>query len=170
MLTKKKIVAFITLLAVVAPLLFFAGFLVKQHVIQHEMEERLESASVQTISIDVTAIQWIKKNEEAVVDGKLFDVKTYNISGNKIILTGLFDNDEDKLNGQLQDFMLQKNGSNSPLNSAVIKFLFPPLYTNTAASTDQIVWQHITHHFMPYHEEKVVDKYLSSDIPPPRFI
>jgi hypothetical protein len=170
MFTKKKTLAFIVLLAVTAPILFFSGFLVKQLLIQHEMEEKLETASLQTISIDVTAIQWLKKNKEAVIDGKSFDVKTYNISGNKIILTGLFDDEEDNLNNQLKDFIQQKNGANDPSSSTVIKFLFPPLYNNTAASTDQLVWQNVPHHFMPYKAEKVVEKYLSSDIPPPRFI
>ena len=95
MFNPKKIFALALLFAVVAPLLFFAGYLVKQSLIQNEMEEQLETKALQTITTDLTGVQWLKKNKEVIIEGKLFDVKSYTITGNKIILTGLFDKDED---------------------------------------------------------------------------
>src|SRR5690348_6509709 len=128
MFTQKKIPAFIMLLAVAAPLLFFAGFWIKQKLVEHEMEERLETASLQTVTVKINDLQWLKKNKEVVIEGKLFDVRSYTTKGNTVTLTGLYDKDEDHLQEQLKNFMQQKNGASSPLNSIVVKFLFPPLY------------------------------------------
>ena len=158
------------LLAVLAPLLFFTGFLVKQKIIQNVMEEKLETASLQTITANNAGVQWLTKNKEAVVDGKLFDVQSYTISGSKIILTGLYDTDEDNLHEELNNFLQRKNDPNAPLNSTVIKFLFPPLYNNTAILICQNTWQQIAQQYTPYLQEKVADSCLDSDIPPPRLI
>lgn len=170
MFTSKKITATIMLLGVAAPLLFFAGFLIKQSLIQHEMEEKMETASLQTISMDIADFHWQKLNKEALVDGKLFDVRSYSIAGNKIILTGLFDNDENELHDQLKNFLQQKNNPNTPLNSTVVKFLFPPLYTTIADTADQKVWHQLSNHLFAYNNENAIEKYLSSETPPPRFI
>ena len=170
MFTKKKTLAFVLLLAVTAPLLFFAGFLVKQKIMQNGMEEKLETASLQTITTNIAGVKWLTKNKEAVIDGKLFDVQSYSITGSKIILTGLYDTDEDNLHEELNNFLLQKNDPNAPLNSTVIKFLFPPLYNNTEILICQNTWQQIAKQYMPYFQKKVADSCLASDIPPPRFI
>jgi hypothetical protein len=169
MFTKKKILAFAILLAVAAPLLFFTCFLIKQKWIEHEMEERLENASLRTITIDITAVHWIKKNKELTIDGKLFDVRSYTVNGSNVILTGLYDNDEDVLNDQMKNFIQQKNGTNAPLSQAVFNLLFPPLFNNTADTIDQHPWQLITNHFIPYQEKKISNKYLSILPPPPKY-
>lgn len=170
MFTSKKITATIMLLGVAAPLLFFAGFMIKQSLIQHEMEEKMETASLQTISMDIADFHWQQLNKEALVDGKLFDVRSYNIAGNKITLTGLFDNDENELHDQLKNFLQQKNNPNTPLNSSAVKFLFPPLYTTIADTADQKVCQQLSNRLFAYNNEDAIEKYLSAETPPPRFI
>jgi len=169
MFTKKRILALVMLLAVAAPLFFFTCFFAKQKWIEHEMEEQLENTSLRTITVDIVAIQWVKKNKEVLIAGKLFDVRSFKIAAGKITLTGLYDKDEDILNEQMKSFVQQKNGTNTPLNQAVFNLLFPPLYNNTADLTAQNPWQVITHHFIPYQEEKIPSKYLSILSPPPKF-
>lgn len=158
------------LLAVVAPLLFFAGFLVKQSLIHNEMEEKLETASLQSITVNVSSVRWLKKNKEVLINGKMFDVRSYAITGNQIILKGLFDGDEDELHEQLKNMLQQKNSPNSSANSTAIKFLFPPLYNVTASITDQSLWPQLADHSLPCCNEKAVARYLSLNTPPPRFI
>jgi hypothetical protein len=170
MFTKKRILAFVMLLAVAAPLFFFTCFFVKQKWIENEMEEHLENASLRTITVDIGSIQWVKKNKEVTIAGKLFDVRSFTIAGDKITLTGLYDKDEDILNEQLKSFVQQKNGANTPLNHVVFNLLFPPLYTNTAAPFTQSPWQVVTQDFIPYREEKIPCKYLSILSPPPKFV
>ena len=58
MLNKKNILAFSMLLLVVAPLIFFIGFLVKREIIYHEMMEKLESASLHSITVRVADVNW----------------------------------------------------------------------------------------------------------------
>lgn len=169
MFTKKKILAIALLLAVLTPLLVFTCFLVKQSCIENEMEDQLKSASLRTISVDITKLIWTKKGKEVLLDGKLFDVRSYTVNDSRVILTGLYDNDEDVLNEQMKNFVQQKNGTTAPLNQAVFNLLFPPLYNNTVDALAQNPWRVITHHFIPYQEEKVPSKYLSILTPPPKF-
>jgi len=169
MFTKKKILAIVLLLAVITPLLVFTCFLVKQRWIENEMEDQLKSASLRTISIDINTVHWTKKNKELIIDGKLFDVRSYTVNGSRLILTGLYDNDEDVLNEQMKSFVQQKNGANAPLNHAVFNLLFPPLYNNTADAFAQNPWQVIALHFTPYQEEKIPSNTLSILSPPPKF-
>ena len=169
MFTKKKILAFVMLLAVAAPLLFFAGFLLKQKLIENDMKEKLESTSLQTVAVNTGDIQWVKENKEAVIDGKLFDVKSSITKGDQLILTGLYDNDEDCLHKQFNNLVQQKNGAASPLGNAVIKFLFPPLYTNTVNPLWQNSWQYIAQDHFSAYKEKIFEKHLSIITPPPKF-
>ena len=79
MVIKKKILAFAMLLLAAAPLFFILGHLVKREFVYHQMIEKLENNSLHTISIALADINWIKKNKEVMVDGKLFDVKSWEI-------------------------------------------------------------------------------------------
>ena len=170
MFTKKKILAFVMLLAVAAPLLFFAGFLLKQKLIENDMEEMLENTSLQTVTVNLADIQWVKENKEAVIDGKSFDVKSSITKGDQVILTGLYDNEEDGLHEEFNNFVQQKNGAASPLGNAVIKFLFPPLYTNTVNPLWQNSWQYIAQDLFSNYQEKISENNLSIISPPPRFV
>ena len=170
MFTKKKIPAFVMLLAVTAPLLFFACFLVKQRLIQNDMEKRVENSLLQTVTVKATDIQWITINKEAVINGKLFDISSSTIKGDQVVLTGLYDNDEDGLNKQFSNFIQQKNNPSSPLANAVIKFLFPPLYNNATDQLCQNTWQHITSDFFPCYQEKIAERYFSILTPPPKLV
>ena len=157
------------LLAVAAPLVFFACFLLKQKLIENDMEERLENASLQTVTVNPAQIHWVKENKEAIIDGKLFDIKSSVTNGDQVILTGLFDIDEDGLHEQFSNFIQQKNDAASPLGNAVIKFLFPPLYTNTVNPLWQNSWQYIAQDLFDNYQEKISENYLSTISPPPKF-
>ena len=169
MLKSKKILAIVLLLIVAAPILIFSAFLVKQKLIQYEMEENLENASLQTITVNGKDIQWLKKDKEAVIEGKLFDIKSYRIKNEQIILTGLFDRDEDNLHEQLKNFVQQKNETGGTANHLVIKLIFPPLYNNPALAFCLNPGIIPLHHFLSYNEEIVAPKYLSLITPPPKY-
>jgi hypothetical protein len=124
MLIRKKIMAFAALLLVVAPLFFFTGYLVKQKIIQHQMKEQLENASLQTITVNRAAITWVKKNKEVIISGELFDVKSYVVTGDKITLTGLYDAAEKKLKKEFASLMHSKRNQSAPLEQLILKFIF----------------------------------------------
>ncbi len=168
MFTKKKILALVMLLAVIAPLLFFTCFFIKQKMIEHDMEEQLKNASLKTITIDAGAILWVKRNKEVTVDGKLFDVRSITVNGNVIILTGLYDNEEDILNEGMKNFVQQKNEQGAGMNHIIFSLLFPPLYNHNTIVSCQNIGQVVPQYFVPYREEQIFEKYLSILTPPPR--
>jgi hypothetical protein len=167
MFTSKKILAFILLLTIAAPLLFFASFLLQQQLIENEMEERLENASLQTIVADQAAVQWIKKGKEVIIEGKLFDVKSFRYSGKQIILTGLFDEDEDHLNSKLNTILAQTNEDpSSPLDDLTESFFSTPINTNNPDFTIAADWFYITTKYRKFSEVIPVAPSLPYILPP----
>ena len=133
------------------------------------MRVSLETSLLKTITLNEVDVQWVEENEEVSINGNLFDVKTYHIADGKITLTGLFDNDEIKLQHQLKNLMHQKEGSDTPLNQLVVKLFFSPFYINSAYSNYENTGQIIQQKFLPHPEKKVSTKHLDKLVPPPKF-
>lgn len=108
------------LMLIAAPFIFFICFFVQQKVMQHRMLEKLEQASLQTISINKADIIWVKENREALIEGKLFDVKSFSINSNTIILTGLYDKDEDTLKKDYVSIFHSNKNESLPTNELVL--------------------------------------------------
>ena len=105
---KKNITAIglISLLAI--PLFFAVVDILTQKNLQHTRKERFKTELIQTISITKENLHWVKKEKEVIIEGKYFDVKSYTINGNNVLLTGFYDHHEDKLAGHLKELMNQK--------------------------------------------------------------
>lgn len=154
------------LLLVAAPLLFFARYIITQKLVQYEMEERLENSLLQTITIDPSAIQWVKKNKEVSIDGKLFDVKSISHFGTKIILTGLFDADENKLKEAFARIMHLENKEPIAATHFIIKFIFSTVYCHIPAIKTASFEEAIKIAY-PFYSEALVSQFLSLKTPPP---
>jgi hypothetical protein len=124
MVLKKNILAFTMLLLVAAPLFFILGHLVKREINFHEMMEKLETASLHTITIRLADVNWTKKNKELIVNGELFDVKYSQIIGDQVKLTGLFDREETKLEKDFASAMHPNNNQQAPITQLAMKFIF----------------------------------------------
>jgi hypothetical protein len=120
----KKIISFGMLLLVAAPLIIFSAYSVKQKIVQIEMEEALEQRMLQTITLNNAAVIWEEEGKEIIIDGSLFDVKSYCIIKDKIILTGLYDMQETALKQQVEKLQQQKNNSENSNDNVVLKFMF----------------------------------------------
>jgi hypothetical protein len=158
--------AFAALLLVLAPLLFFTGYLIKQKIIQHQMKEQLENASLQTVTVNKVAITWVKKNKEAIVDGKLFDVKFYTVAGNKIILRGLFDAVENKLKKDFVSLMHSKRNQSAPLEQLILKLIFTAA-TNQNQEIKIFACNQITKKTYSFYNEAAVYQSAAIASPPP---
>ena len=168
-LAKNKILAFGMLVAVVAPLLCSSSFFFRQKYIIYKMKERLEQGSIKTVSVDVVSIRWVRKNKEVLIAGKLFDVKSFCVEGDKINLTGLYDSDEDSLKEELENFTLQKARNNSRRGRRVLSVLLAPLYYHRTDQVNYSLWNSLNHTFNPFPDKKIPVIYLSIVSPPPRF-
>lgn len=116
------------------PSLFMVYLQLAQWQQQQFMEEEMEGTTLLTISIPKADLHWYKTDKEAIVDGKLFDVKDSYQDGDLVFLTGLFDADETDLKNKIQ--YLSKAEEEEKENSALAQQyfniqLFPlPQYIN----------------------------------------
>ena len=166
MAIKKKILAFAMLLLVAAPLFFILGHLVKRELIYHQMMEKLENNSLHTISIRLADINWIKKNKEVMVDGKLFDVKSWEIIDGQAKLIGLFDDEETKLEKEFSSTMQQNNNQQAPINQLALKFIFNFLFTNKQALLTPLLLQNCKPVYLVYNEDAVALSFTINTPPP----
>lgn len=166
MLKSKKILAFVLLLIVATPIFFFTGFLIKQKMIQHEMKEKLESSFLQTITVNLTDIKWVKKNKEVIIGDRFFDVKSYTIENDKIILTGLYDEAEKKLQKDFAGMLHQKKNETAPLEQLILKFIFTAAIKKNTIAQDLPCNNKIKVIYLTYNEAAVT---LSQSVttPPP---
>lgn len=59
------------------------------------MEHQLESKMLLTITLAESDIHWFKENKEILINGRMFDVKTFKKNDiGKVVITGLFDEEE----------------------------------------------------------------------------
>ena len=161
----KKILTIALLLIVAVPLLFSVAFVIKQKLIQDKMREKLELASVQTITIPLAEITWAKKDKEAIINGKLFDVKELSISGNAITLKGLFDNEEDQLVVKIKDIVKDKK-SNGTMSDQ-LRCIFLPFYSETSSISLQSQWTIIAVNFYSY-TKCTTEGHYAVVAPPPK--
>jgi hypothetical protein len=165
---QKKITASGFLLLVALPLFFSIGIFVKQQFLQHQRNRRLNTESLQTITVSSASIYWVKPGKEILNDGKLFDVKSFKTVGNKIVLTGFYDNKEDKLVKNLKEIIHEKNESGSPASQLFLKFSFAAVYNNeTDSFTLQDTWQIINRQFSEY-AALIYDLSYPAPTPPPK--
>lgn len=157
----------VLLLIVTTPLFFSAFFLVKKKIIQREMEEKLEVASLQTITVSVSDFVWLKKGKEILVNGKMFDVKSHQINGGKITFTGLYDDKEKELAATVKNAFTTKKDSNAPFGQTAIKLLFQPLFTQSFSFSFQLPYKNNTVVF-PAFSEAAVSSPLDCLLHPPR--
>ncbi len=147
-LDQKKITASGLLLLVAIPILFSASLLVKQKILHYQRDQKFNKEVLQTVVVSADAIYWVKTGKEILLDGKLFDVKSFTTTGKKISLLGFFDHKEDTLVQEIVKREKQKKQTDSPVNS--LKFLFFPVYITQADINYDSSWKLLSKHFYHY--------------------
>jgi hypothetical protein len=127
MLLRKKILSVLFLLIFAVPILCTVTYLAAIKINAHQMEEKLERSSLETVLINTDQLVWVKKGKEVLLSGKLFDVKSLEITDGKIRLTGLFDTVEDAISKKITALQNNKNDSSSPVFSMLAKLLCPAI-------------------------------------------
>jgi cell division protein YceG involved in septum cleavage len=116
----KKGGGLLLLACLVAPALFYGGFLVKQYQIKSGIKQQLKQSILVTITVNKNAVVWVEEDEEVTINGKMFDVLSYATTENSITLTGIYDVAEDALHEQLKKIMQQKS-KHHPAGLAFLK-------------------------------------------------
>jgi hypothetical protein len=75
--------------------------------IKQRMEASLKGDALQIIRLPATEVKWYEEGREILVEGKMFDIKTYSITNGVFIAQGVFDEKETEvvklLNGHWSD-------------------------------------------------------------------
>ena len=100
-------------------------FLISSKIAEHKIFEQLEKGIYKTYSFSRQQVQWIKKDKELLVDGKMFDVKHFSENGELIEMTGLFDNEENSLQEKYLSLVTGKQ-TTSPRQLMLLKIFFIP--------------------------------------------
>jgi hypothetical protein len=166
MFTKKKILTFMLLLTVAAPLLFSSGFLINKEWIQYKVKEKLAQGFIETITTDAASVTWLQKDKEAIINGRLFDVKSTNVHGDTVTLSGLFDEEEDKLNKNLKDLLTQNNDPSSMEDDGEVEFFSFPINTHNTFFTVTPHWQYVAHLYGKFTEQLPASPSLPYLLPP----
>jgi hypothetical protein len=119
----KKMLLLGLLLITAAPVLILGSFLVKQLYVQHLMTEQLEKKSLRTITVNITDVKWTTADEEAEINGRMFDIKKFEIKNNSITLTGLYDEDEQELKKEIDRLLIPKKNEPAPFTRLFVKFV-----------------------------------------------
>jgi len=90
-----------------------------QKAIRHAMEERLEKGMLHTVQVKQAEISWAEKGKEAWINGRLFDIKSLRVSGEHIILTGLYDEEETMI---VRNMLLDQQKQNASGNRVIAGF------------------------------------------------
>lgn len=117
--SKNHIAALIFNLLISVPLLLTTGLQGWQLILKHQWKERLEREAAQTIVVPAATAVWEKQGKELVVNGKLFDVVSYHIQGASLMATGVFDEQETRL----QAFLAAQH-SRSKQSLSIVQLLF----------------------------------------------
>lgn len=149
-LNQKKITAWGLLLLVAIPIFFSVSILVKQKILHFQRDKKFEKETLQIVVVSAENIYWVKPGKEILLDGKLFDVKSYTRKGNNISLLGFFDHKEDKLVQQIVEREKHKNRSDSPFNP--VKFLFFPIYIAQHQISYEATWKLISLQYHTFNE------------------
>jgi hypothetical protein len=122
---KKQSLTLLLLLIAMAPLTCLFLYQVQLCYNRFEMLERLEEESLHAITIPSEDIHWLIPGKELRLGKRLFDVKKIQDNDSTIIVTGIFDDEEETLEKQLSE---QSGSENSSL-PFLLKIMITPVIT-----------------------------------------
>jgi hypothetical protein len=122
----RKILAGIFLLIIIIPLSYTFSLAIKKIRVKHEMVEALEKRDLKVITTKADLVTWVEQ-DEVIIEGRHFDVKTFKTSGETMILEGLFDHEEDHLALQIDECYNQDDKTSTTGETHALVLLLQPL-------------------------------------------
>lgn len=164
---KRWIIAFVMLVVISTPSFLFMLWKFQQVIVRYEMMEKLDRSKLQTIKIPASQVHWHEENREIVVDGILFDVKSFEkITGtDSMLFIGLFDLEETELEEKSGKLIQEKNEPDKTILIQNMWLFFCPwdesLQWHLVYVSDLTVLAYYTSGNMPMAD-------LSTPAPPPK--
>lgn len=150
-------------------MLFFVFVQLKQSFITYQMKERLEEENVQTITLNKNQVNWVEEGKELIIDGEMFDVKSYTQKNDSLVISGLFDKAEKALKDKLASVLGNQKNNDAPLQQLIAQFLNPIILTQNSVQMQTIVLLSTPKkYFISTHKFSSTTKEIST--PPPNYI
>jgi hypothetical protein len=89
---------------VLLPLVFSGGLQLFQVYLKYRAEHRLETEVLQTLSVPEHKVQWVEEGRELMVNGRMFDLKSYSVKNGILTAWGIFDEEETQAMALLNHF------------------------------------------------------------------
>lgn len=114
----RHIIPLFFLLLTLAPTLFMSGLQLFQAFIRQRMEHALDKEALTTISFPASEVVWYEEGREVMVEGRMFDIKTYAIKDGVFTAQGIYDEEETKVVN-----MMKGNWSEAQQSHVVVQLL-----------------------------------------------
>lgn len=166
---KKNAILVFLLFLMLMPLVFAVYSIIEKELIEDRMRERLEQENLQTVTINAASVIWLKANEELLINGEPFDLKTITRNGTSITVQGLYDLQEKELETQLQAYQYPESKSSPADNSLLLLILTSFYQANEPIGfhTPFFIYKKQT---WQKHQNKICNLYHEIVIPPPRLL
>jgi hypothetical protein len=162
----KKITASLFTLLGFAPLLFIIVTSIKQQEIHQIMKQQLETRMLRTITLAKKDANWVNEGKEILVDGRMFDVKSFKVlPTGEITFTGLYDDDETAL---VNNIRKNQQNENNNSNGKLIIQLFQILEATIHNTASEILIATINNNHFPGIEERLASQFITILSPPPQ--
>jgi hypothetical protein len=127
------------------------------------MKEKLEKEMLVSLTIDSRELHWVKKGKEILIDGRMFDIKTFHFDGKAYKINGLFDDDETALDKKLEE----QQRKNDPSGKLIINLLqwFQSVFFNDQQENDLVIQKQIV--FVVSDKWILASPFQSVPTPPP---
>jgi hypothetical protein len=114
---RRPVIALLFCCIIAFPLIFSGGLQTFQQYIKYTVDERLETEELVTLTIPFSKIQWMEEGREIMIDGRMFDIKSYVEKEGSLIATGVYDDRETAVMELLNNF------NDKQQNSFIIQLL-----------------------------------------------
>jgi hypothetical protein len=121
--TFRKITSLFFILLGFVPMLFVLVFVIKQQNVRNRMKERLEQEMLHTIVIAENEFHWTEEGKEIFVHGRMFDVKSIEHFNGRVIVRGLYDDEETALNKSFNESWKKKSSHQRQLLAQLFQSL-----------------------------------------------
>lgn len=93
-MSRKQTIALALAAFIFLPLFFSGGLQLFQLYLKQRVEHRLENEKLVTIRVPLQNIRWVEEEREVMVNGKMFDLKSYHEEEGVFTATGVWDEKE----------------------------------------------------------------------------
>lgn len=153
------------MIIILCPVVIFYTLSIYQKVVQHQMEEKMEQAFLKTVVVKNGTFVWTKIGKEILVNGKMFDIKSYSNTGDEVIFKGLYDDEEKKIIKELNALIHSKKGSSLPTVD-LLKIILMPSTVEPSEDYIKKLFNSFMQVFFSY-SESAVHQSSPIFIPPP---